>query len=219
MSTSDASYRKLAEHYRECLSRHGDSARGMDWPRERDAATRFAVMTEMFARDLRRGRRVEVLDFGCGTSRYYDYLGDCGLSRLVSFMGVDILKESITISRRKYPRNRYLCADILASRAPLGVHDYVTINGVFTQKRGMSEREMRDFLERALDRLYPACREGLAFNTMSGVVDYKRRGAFHVDASWAARLFARRWTRHFVVRHDYGLYEQTFYLFKKERPR
>lgn len=189
----------------------------MDWPREEDTLRRFKVMADLFAPALSSVKRVKLLDFGCGTSRFYDYLRVLGLSSRVEFSGVDILPESIAISKRKYPKNKYLCLDVLASPRTLGRYDYVTINGVFTQKKGMSEREMRVFLEKILDRLFPCFANGLAFNTMSGQVDFKRRGSFHVDLSWAAQLFAKRFTRHFTVRHDYGLYEQTFYLFKKER--
>lgn len=217
MSTSSAAYLKLAEHYRRCLRAHGDKARGMDWPREKDNLRRFAVMTEMFAPALRPGRRTRILDFGCGTSAYYGYLRAAGLAGRVAYSGVDIGPEAVEISRRKYPRNRYLCLDVLASDRPLGVHDYAVINGVFTQKRSMSERAMREFLARVLERLWPSVRVGLAFNTMSDRVDFKRRGSFHYGLDEAARLFSARFSRHFVVRHDYGLYENTFYLFKKER--
>jgi SAM-dependent methyltransferase len=214
LSTSRKTYLNLAAHYRECLKKYGDRSRGMDWPRAKDNQRRFAVMTEMFERDLASGRPVRVLDFGCGTSHFYEYLRSAGLAKRIRYTGLDIVPESITISREKFPGNKYLCLDILASRKHLGSYDYVVINGVFTQKRGMTEREMSGFLERVLTRLHACYRKGLAFNAMS---DFKRRGSFHLDLDWAGKLFARTLTRHFVVRHDYGLYENTFYLFKMER--
>ncbi len=215
MSTSSATYLKLAAHYRDCLKKYGDKARGMDWPRHKDNLLRFAVMTDLFAQDMR-GRRVKVLDFGCGTSHFYQYLQARGLSSKVEYTGIDIGAESIEISKRKFPRNRYLCLDVLATNRSIGVYDYIVINGLFTQKRTMSEREMRAFLTRILTRLQPCYRKGLAFNTMSDQVDFKRPGSFHFGLTQAAALFTKNFTRHFVVRHDYGLYENTFYLFKKE---
>lgn len=217
LSTSNRTYRSLATHYRKCLKKHGDCSIGMDWPREKDNLRRFAVMAELFERDLLSSKRdIKLLDFGCGTSRFYSFLLEKGLAKRIVYTGVDIVSESIEISKRKFPNNAYHCLDILASEKSLGVHDYVTINGVFTQKRNMAEKEMRSFLERVLTRLYPCFRKGLAFNAMSDQVDFKRRGSFHVDLDWAAKMLADKVTRHFMVRHDYGLYENTFYLFKKE---
>lgn len=216
MNTSNRRYLSLAEHYRSCLKTHGDRALGMDWPREEDNLRRFAVMTEMFAGDLKAGRRVRVLDFGCGTSHYYQYLRSAGLAKRVSYTGIDVVAESIELARGKFPGNRYMLRDILASTKPFGAYDYAVINGLFTQKRRMSGPEMGDFLERILARLRPAVRVGLAFNTMSDRVDFKRRGAFHLGLDAGARIFERTFGRSFVVRHDYGLYENTFYLYKRE---
>lgn len=217
MSTSSTTYLKLADHYQKCLKKHGDCSIGMDWPSEKDNEQRFRVMAELFEADiLSSGKRIKLLDFGCGASHFYDFLLAKGWAEQIGYTGIDIVPESIAISKVKFPGNKYLCLDILASTKSLGVHDFITINGVFTQKRGMTEREMHSFLERALTRLYPCFRKGLAFNTMSGQVDFKRRGSFHVDLDSAAKMFAKKFTRHFVIRHDYGLYENTFYLFKKE---
>lgn len=213
MSTSDRSYLRLAEHYRACLSRHGDKARGMDWPREADNRRRFGVMADLFAAEARE-KRVTVLDFACGTSHFYGYLRARGLGPRVAYSGIDIGPEAVAAARRKYPGNDYRCLDVLAHKGALGRYDYVVINGLFTQKRGMTDRQMKAFLVAVLGRLLPCWRKGLAFNAMSDQVDFRRRGSFHLDLGWAARLLAERFTRDFVVRHDYGLYENTFYLYK-----
>ncbi len=197
--------------------KHGDSLLGMDWPKEKDNLRRFAVMAEIFEREVvSSGKPAKLLDFGCGTSHFYEFLQKKKLADRVAYTGIDIVPDSIEISKSKFPDNNYLCLDILESTKTLGDYDYITINGLFTQKRGMTEREMRSFLERVLTRLWPCFTKGLAFNTLSDQVDFKRRGSFHVDLDWAAKLFANKFTRYFQVRHDYGLYENTFYLFKKE---
>lgn len=217
MPTSNKTYLKLASHYRKCLKKHGDCSMGMDWPREKDNLRRFAMMAEMFEKDLLSSHKsIKLLDFGCGTSHFYEYLQSVGLAKQIDYVGVDIVPESIQISKTKFPDNKYLCLDILSSTKKLGSYDYVTINGLFTQKCNMTERETRDFLDRILEKLFPCFTEGLAFNTMSGQVDFRRRGSFHVDLDWAAKLFTKKFTRYFVIRHDYGLYENAFYLFKKE---
>jgi SAM-dependent methyltransferase len=215
---SKKTYIKLASHYEKCLEMHGDTSLGMDWPKEKDNLRRHQVMAEFFTKKLgQKEKKTRVLDFGCGTSHFYDFLRKKGWKNKIEYIGVDILEKSIAISKSKYPKNSYYCFDILSSRRPIPSCDYIVINGLFTQKREMSDQEMKKFFKKILLRLYPAAKSGLAFNTMSDQVDFKRRGAFHLDLNWAAKFFADHLTRHFVVRHDYGLYENTFYLFKKER--
>jgi hypothetical protein len=58
-------YLEIMHHYDACLLRHGDTARGADWPNEIDRQTRFTVMLDVVASD--RAERVDLIDVGCGT--------------------------------------------------------------------------------------------------------------------------------------------------------
>ena len=64
--------------------------------------------------------------------------------------------------------------------------DYVMMNGVFTEKRGLSFEGMWDYTRAVLRRLWPMTRRGLAFNVMSKQVDWEREDLFHLscDVSW-----------------------------------
>jgi SAM-dependent methyltransferase len=208
-------YLRLAKHYRDRVLTHGDTAAGMDWPSARDNQRRFDVMLDLFADTIRRGKRKpRVLDFACGASHFYEFLRERRLERSIVYTGIDIVDESISLSRAKYPMNKYLTIDVLADPAPLPAADFAVINGLFTQKRGMTDAQMKAFLSAILKRVFPAVRSALAFNTMSAQVDYKRRGAFHVDLDWMARFLSRHVSRNFIVRHDYGLFESTFYVYR-----
>ena len=58
---------KLIKHYEECFREHGDSHRGVDWPNEQDALTRYQVMLQGIS--LFPGistNSVSILDYGCG---------------------------------------------------------------------------------------------------------------------------------------------------------
>ena len=215
MNISDKSHLELASHYQECLQKYGDSATGMDWPDEVQNRKRFSLMTEIFRSDIDgAGEPVRLLDFACGTSHYYEYLKDIGIAGRIRYTGVDINPDAISIARAKYPSNTYACMDVLESIDGIGSHDYVTINGLFTQKRSMSDSQMRKFLLDIVDALYPHFSTGLAFNAMSSQVDYFKDGAFHLDLNWIAKSMVARFSRNFIVRHDYGLYENTIILLK-----
>jgi hypothetical protein len=95
--------------------------------------------------------------------------------------------------------------------------DYVIMNGVLTEKRGLSHEAMQQYMEQLLLRVFPAARVGLAFNVMSKHVDWERSDLFHVPFDAMAAFLKHRLSRHFVFRADYGLYEYTTYVYREAR--
>ena len=57
---------------------------------------------------------------------------------------------------------------------------------------------------------------GPAFNVMSNKVDWER-GPVYVPFGLVASFLAREASRHFVFRHDYGLYEYATYVYREPR--
>ena len=55
----NASPAELVDYYREFLTKHGDSHKGMDWPSQEAAEIRYGVML-----DVMRGRPGSLLDLG-----------------------------------------------------------------------------------------------------------------------------------------------------------
>ena len=217
-NTSKKTYSKLANHYANCLKKYGDTTLGMDWPEESDNIKRFSIMLDLFKIDLYGNiKPLRILDFGCGTSHFYEFLKKSHLNNNISYTGIDIVQDSIKISKKKFPENKYFCMDILASSKSFGQYDYVIINGLFTQKCNMNDKEMKNFLIKILKKLFPCFKKGLAFNTMSNQVDFKREGSFHLDLNWSSQVFVNNFTRNFLIRHDYDLYENTFYLYKEAK--
>jgi SAM-dependent methyltransferase len=206
-----ARYKVIAEHYETCLEKHGDTPQGVDWPKPEDVATRHQVMLDL----IREGKasHVSLLDFGCGTSDLRRYILEKGY-RNVSYSGLDISEKFIEVSRKKYPEVAYYCMDVVGSTEGLPVFDYVVLNGVFTQKRELSFEEMFNFQKSVIRALKPHARTGIAFNMMSPNVDWKRDGAFHLPFADLADFLVKEFSRYFVLRHDYGLYEYTAYAYR-----
>ena len=211
---SKMNYLQLADHYRLCLKEEGDTFLGMGWPREEDNATRFNVLIDFIRPHLNDASKVSILDFGCGTSHFYEHLIAKGLEKSVVYTGIDILEESILLSKNKFPKNNYICTDILKDPSALDQFDLIVINGLFTQRRGMKIREMKFFLETIIGTLFKEAKIGLAFNAMSQFVDYRKKGAFHINLAYASRFISQDLSRRFVIRQDYGLYENTFYIYR-----
>jgi SAM-dependent methyltransferase len=210
-SASPKKYIEIVEHYESCLARHGDSHLGVDWPKAQDAETRYRVMLELIPAP--RPSIVKLLDFGCGTSHLYEHIVARGLTG-IEYVGLDLSPKFVELSRRKFPKNQYICADILDEPDAVPKSDYIVMNGVFTEKRSLTFEEMLDYFERTLSATFAKAERGIAFNVMSKHVDWEREDLFHLPFDTLARTLIRTLTRNFVIRNDYGLYEYTAYVYR-----
>ena len=215
MSTTVRSkpYLQLIAHYERCLARHGDSPLGVDWPNEQDALTRYQVMLD-FIQAEHRQQRITLLDFGCGASHLYEYIQSRAMN-WIDYAGLDLSAQFIQLSRAKFPDRCYYHLDLLDESAAgrLPTFDYVVLNGVLTAKGELSFDEMWDYTRRLLRATLAKARVGIAFNVMSQQVDWERDDLFHLSLDRLVNFLTRELSRHFIIRHDYGLYEYTTYLY------
>ena len=208
----------IVRHYEDCFKLHGDCCKGVDWPNEADAEKRHRVMLELKAFDRIHpagDEKVSVLDFGCGLGHLYRYIEEKGLG--FSYTGMDISDVFIGRCKAKYPEAKFICADILKEDIEsFGKYDYVIANGVFTEKREMAFEEMFQYTRQVLCRLYKLCRYGMAFKAMSKDVDWEREDLFHLPLNDLSRFLVNDIGRDYIIRNDYGLYEYTVYVYKRE---
>lgn len=213
---ADKSYVALSRHYDACLRRYGDIAQGADWPNEADRQTRFSVMLDVLAADT--SERVDLLDFACGTGELYRRTQHIE-KPLISYQGVDISDLAVQYARGKFPNAQFRCLDILAATEQELTNcsaDYCIINGLFTVKQTLSQRQMWDFMAAVLARLWPVTRKAIAFNVMSKQVERERDDLFHVSLDQMAQFLYEFAGRSVVLRSDYGLFEFTCYV--RRRP-
>jgi SAM-dependent methyltransferase len=204
-------YIEIVEHYESCLAKHGDSHLGVDWPKAQDAETRYRVMLELIPKP--RSSNVKLLDFGCGASHLYEHILANGATG-IEYVGLDLSPKFVELSRKKFPKNHYICADILEEPDAVPASDYIVMNGVFTEKRRLTFDEMLTYFERTLSAAFAKAERGIAFNVMSKHVDWEREDLFHLPFDTLARILIRALARNFVIRNDYGLYEYTTYVYR-----
>lgn len=206
-------YQRIVSHYEACLAKHGDNHLGVDWPKKQDVDTRYRVMLEV----IRPGTSgtVTLLDFGCGASHLYEFIVRQGLRTAIQYSGLDLSQKFVDLSRGKFPSNRYYCVDILDDHVTLPEFDYVVMNGVFTEKRDLSFNQMLEYFQAVVSRVFRLARVGIAFNIMSKQVDWERDDLFHLPFDLLATFLTKNVSRHYVMRHDYGLYEYTTYVYRQ----
>jgi len=207
-------YLELKLHYEDCLEQFGDTHLGVDWPKLEDVKKRYQVMLEIIKYSPFQSKdKISLLDFGCGASHFYEYLLKNKIYT-IEYSGLDISQKFIDLSKNKFPGTQYYCIDILDDNAEIPNFDYIILNGVFTEKRGLTYEEMYSYFKKVIIKLYNKTDRGIAFNVMSKHVDWERDDLFHVPFDFLADFLMKKLSRNFVFRNDYGLYEYTTYIYK-----
>ncbi|MCF7787397.1 MAG: class I SAM-dependent methyltransferase [Prosthecobacter sp.] len=202
----------IAEHYEKVFAEFGDTFRGADWPKESDVLKRYEVMLGIIPKDSV-GQTTTLLDFGCGSAQLMDHIGRTKRD-WIQYSGMDVSESCIKTASEKYPKCSFYCNNILTDKPAVPPFDYVVMNGVLTEKLSLSQEEMLKFTETLLVKVFEMTAKGMAFNVMSKIVDWERPDLFHLSMDAMSEMIGRKLSRHFVVRHDYGLYEYTVYIYK-----
>ena len=209
----DKKYLSIVKHYEDCFDKYGDSHLGVDWPKEQDVLTRYLVMLDLVTFDHNPPQRPALLDFGCGLGHFYNFI--LTQPQKIEYSGLDISQKFVDACKHKFPANIFYCEDILNVHNTIPGFDYIVCNGVFTEKQELSQEEMMDYMCKMLIALFEKCNRGIAFNVMSKLVDWERDDLFHVPFEVITGFISKKLSRNFVIRHDYGLYEYTIYIYKK----
>lgn len=195
------------------LERYGDNYLGVGWTKKQaNADTRYQVMLEAINTDTR--GKIKVLDFGCGASHLYEYILKNRIEN-IEYSGLDLSQRFLDLSRRKFPSVDYYEVDVLDDCSELPDFDYAILNGVFTAKYDLSFEEMLAYFQDVVGKVFKKVRVGIAFNVMSKQVDWEREDLFHLPFDTLASFLTTSISRHFVIRHDYGLYEYATYVYKQ----
>jgi SAM-dependent methyltransferase len=193
------------------LEKYGDSDLGVGWPRE-DASIRYQVMLDVLRPSL---TPISILDFGCGTSRLNDYIRSNGYDHII-YSGLDLSERFLEISRTKFPEVDYYRVDLMDSRpGSLPRFDYIIMNGIFNFKGNYSYEQMFSYLRALVGQVFDLADIGIAFNVMSKQVEWERDDLFHLPVDVLLSYLSREVSRHIQVRHDYGLYEYTVYVYQE----
>lgn len=203
-------YESIISFCESLLAQHGDTPQGVGWFRG-DAATRYRVLLDLIRPS---DSPVTLLDFGCGASHLYEYILRAKRQGIV-YSGLELSPRFLEISRRKFPDVPYHSVDLLDPKSPpLPTFDYAILSGIFTYRARLSNEEMFDYLQRLVSRVFERVTVGMAFNLITPQVDWEREDLFHMPVDPLLVFLSRKISRHIVVRHDYGLYEYTVYVYK-----
>ena len=201
---------KLNTIYENEFKKFGDTYKGMGWKKPKDQLKRFHEFSKIFSKDI---NKKKIIDLGCGTSHYYKFLKKINMNNF-EYIGIDISKQFIDISKNKFPDNEYYCIDILKTKKKFK-SDYIIINGIFTQKGNMPEKQMYKFFTKFLEKSLSFAKKGLAFNTLSPMSNWKNKKNYYLSFDKLVKFLKLSNENNFLINHTYNKYEYIVYIFKK----
>jgi SAM-dependent methyltransferase len=207
----------LQVHYERCLAEAGATPSGVDWPNARDLEERFAVQLDVLDAVPPETALPTLLDLGCGPGLLLNYLAATNRVDAVEYRGIDISPAMIELGRTRWPGKSFQVRDILVDPLPPDSVDVVIMNGVLTERQGISRERIVMMAESLLTAAFRAARVGIVFNAMSRHVDWEREDLFHWGFDEVAAFLKRDLTRHFSFRADYGLFEFTAFAWRHPR--
>jgi SAM-dependent methyltransferase len=207
-------YKSLVKMVEDLFAIHGDSHRGLGYPKATGFDARYRVYLDVTKFGPSSEQSCTLLDVGCGTGRLLDEIKASGRTD-ITYTGIDLSPILIDAAKAKHPEAFFLQGDPFdLSEAWSRELDYVVFGGIFTCKLQMTNEEMTDYMLRLLRLAFAHCQRGLAFNVMSHHVDWQREDLFHVPFDRMADLLQVHFGRNYIFRADYGLFEYTVYLYK-----
>lgn len=205
-------YKEIYIHYENCFKKYGDNNLGVDWPNNEDAIKRYKIMLDIvnfFEKD-----NYNILDFGAGCGALYDYILKNNIN--INYSALDISDKFCLQIKYKYPNVIVYNLDILKDNINnIPNFDFIILNGVFTEKRNLTDDEMWFFLTQIITKLYNLTNKGICFNIMTPIVDWKDDKLYYLSFDKLCKFLKEHISKNFIINQSYGLWEYTIYIFKE----
>lgn len=213
MTDSNNISKLLLSHYDGKLSQFGDSAEAMDWRDENEQNLRFrsfirSIAPQVFS-PLNRPElpAPTLLDVGCGTGHFFEYLKALNLTSVIEYSGTDINQEMIKLARDKFPGVPFETADFL-KKPGSRQYDHLISNGILTLKTPeVTEAAFWSFAQELMDQMWKLCRQSIALNFITKHVEWEVPTLFHIAPERVLSFAKSRYTSNVAILHDYNLYE------------
>jgi SAM-dependent methyltransferase len=171
---------------------------------------RFKILSEI---DVLDGKKI--LDFGCGNALLLSYLKSKKIH--CEYHGWDISEKMIDIARQRHPDGNFRVVDVLHDNLSeyVDYFDLVLISGVFNGMWGAQSNIAHErWIQKTLLSLWALSKVGISVNFLTKFVDWEDPELYYCSVDTAIS-FVKGLSKRFVLRHDYGLWEFTLYIYKK----
>ena len=202
--------KRLKEHYEKTFSEFGASSRGVDWGKDEDLVLRYENMLSVIKKES--DTSASILDVGCGYGGLLDYAVDRGSE--LNYTGIDVAENMIDHAKNHHENGVFYLGDVL--HHPFDQRfDYVVCNGILTQKLATTIREMDQFANALIRRMFELCNTGIVFNIMSNKVNFMAENLYYRSPVEMLSFCLDNLSSKVRIDHAYPLYEYTVYVYRE----
>ena len=195
--------KEIEAFYSQSLAKYDATYRGVAWSRESTQAIRFMVFS--LISDL---NNQSVLDLGCGTGDYFEYLQQEGID--CDYLGLDLCANMVKKAREKHPGINVERGDIF-NWEPKIQYDYVFGSGLLSYRVD----DPYTYVEQAMKRLFSWSNQALALNFLSQyspLSDQSKRFMYYDPAKILE--IAQALSPFVELRHQYLINDFTVFIYK-----
>lgn len=204
---------KQAAYYGRLLEKHGPGVEAVASGQQIYKDLRYKKLSNIFSSDI--GDSLIVHDVGCGLGHLYEYLKDTFPEKNIVYSGSEVTPKFVKTCRKNYPEIRFYLRDLYTG--PFHeAYDYLMFGGTFYHLAGSSAHDFESFVHQMLCNGFASCRKGMAFNLITGYVDYHQEDLFYCDLPKLINFIVKNLSRFFTIDHATPLYEYTVCVFHEK---
>ena len=208
--TSETILAAVARYYGDAFAAHGASPKGVDWNSAESQQLRFEQLAKLFDGDA---GSFTVNDLGCGYGAFASFLINRGYP--ATYVGYELSAAMLDHARVRFqerPEVRFRAGSELVGA------DYSVASGIFNVKLDFTEQEWRAYVDETVARLAEGSSKGFGFNMLSSYSDADRRRSdlYYADPRDVFDMCKRRYSRDVALLHDYGLWEFTILVRRRQ---
>ena len=211
LNDRSAILRNVSSYYTTKVERHGTTPAGVDWNSLESQLLRFDQLLQIVS-DGHTG--FSMADLGCGYGHLYDHL--CKGSSDFTYRGYDLSEAMIERARDLHSLSEN--ASFSVSDHPTDDADYAVASGIFNVKLDVDVQVWKNFVLDTIAVLDRSSARGFAFNCLTSYsdTDRMRPDLYYADPLEIFDHCKRRFSRNVALLHDYGLYEFTILVRKRD---
>lgn len=196
-------YSSILNFYQKLLKKEGLNLKGLGWNSKKKNQIRLKNLYEIIT--YYKKKNFSILDFGCGLSNLYIFLKKKKLKFI--YEGLDVSRDIIKYSSLKFKNNRYHQIDILKDKSFKKKFDVIVLNGIFTIKDKLTDKQMYEYIFKIFNRLKKNCKGVIIVNFLTSSPDWKNNANFYPSMEKIFRFINTKISKEYSYFHCSDLFE------------